>query len=251
MKEAEKTKSSKQEHHDEDVVFIEQRDKKSYLYILIAAVLGIALGGLIGGALASNHWETSYTQLESSIDKINNDASAVVAKANEKNKSEIEKIQNEYEEQIKTIKEDHAAELTELNKKVKSLEAEKQTLQAQLSSQETTLKSVENKNKRLNQQTNIQASVFERSRELFQKELKIKQEVESLKKEKLDLKEKIQGLRKECNAYLEGTSWDAHSDACSKQDEANSRISQIDQLLKVHQMDLKEIKALTDNLGLN
>lgn len=237
--------------HDEDVVFIEQRDKKSYLYILIAAVLGVALGGLIGGALASNHWEATYTQLEQSIEQHNKNSSDILAQAHEQNQSEIEKIKNDYEKQILSLKKEQELKLTELKEKLKSLEQTKQQLETKVSSQNTTLKSVETKNERLNQQADIQASVFERSRELFQKELKIKQEVESLENEKTELTKKIKIFKQECDAYLDGTSWDAHSDVCNKQDEANSRISQINQLLKVHQMDLKEIKALTDNLGLN
>lgn len=43
---------------------------------------------------------------------------------------------------------------------------------------------------------------------------------------------------------------DAKSDACDKQDEANSRVSQIDQMIRVHQMDLEEIKALSEEIGL-
>lgn len=245
------TENNTHDKDDEDVVFIEQRDKKSYLYIFIAAILGIALGGLIGGALASNHWETTYTQLEQSIKQRDKNSSDILAQAHEQNQSEIEKIKNSYEEQILSLKKEQELKLIELEEKVKSLEQEKQQLETKVSSQSTTLKSVETKNARLNQQADIQASVFERSRELFQKELKIKQEVESLENEKTELTKKIKIFKQECDAYLEGTSWDAHSDACNKQDEANSRISQINQLLKVHQMDLKEIKALTDNLGLN
>ncbi len=245
------TENNPHNKDDEDIVFIEQRDKKSYLYICIAAVLGIALGGLIGGALASNHWEATYTQLEKSIEQRDKDNSDIIAKANEKNQSEIEKIKSDYEEQISSLKKEQELKLTELEEKVTSLEQVNKELEGQLSSQRTTLKSVETKNERLNQQADIQASVFERSRELFQKELKIKQEVESLETEKADLIKKLKIFKQECDAYLEGTSWDAHSDACSKQDAANSRISQINQLLKVHQMDLKEIKALTENLGLN
>ncbi len=96
----------------------------------------------------------------------------------------------------------------------------------------------------------MQATIFERSRELFQRELKIKQELEALQKEKESLVPKLKTLKTDCDVYLEGKSWDAKSDACDKQDEANSRISQIDQMIQVHRMDLEQIKALTENIGL-
>ncbi|MGL6028028.1 MAG: chromosome partitioning protein ParA, partial [Vibrio sp.] len=45
-------------------------------------------------------------------------------------------------------------------------------------------------------------------------------------------------------------SWDATSDSCDKQDEANSRISQINQLIRVLQLDLEQIKSLSSEIGL-
>ncbi|EKO3989532.1 chromosome partitioning protein ParA, partial [Vibrio fluvialis] len=93
-------------------------------------------------------------------------------------------------------------------------------------------------------------TMFERSRELFQKELKIKQEMEAMQKERDALVPQVKSLKKECDIYLEGKSWDAKSDACDKQDEANSRISQLDQMIRVHQMDLEQIKSLSEEIGL-
>jgi membrane protein implicated in regulation of membrane protease activity len=92
--------------------------------------------------------------------------------------------------------------------------------------------------------------MFERSRELFQQELKVSQELEVLEKEREELAPKIVELKKQCDIYLEGTSWDAKSDACDKQDEAQSRLSQVEQMIRVHQMDLKQMKALSEELGL-
>ncbi|HAS6809140.1 TPA: chromosome partitioning protein ParA, partial [Vibrio parahaemolyticus] len=37
---------------------------------------------------------------------------------------------------------------------------------------------------------------------------------------------------------------------CDKHDEANSRLSQIDQLIEVYKMDLKQIKEITSDMGL-
>ncbi|MGB5804261.1 MAG: chromosome partitioning protein ParA, partial [Vibrio anguillarum] len=34
----------------DDVVVIEERDKRTYVYIALAGVLGLALGGLIGSS---------------------------------------------------------------------------------------------------------------------------------------------------------------------------------------------------------
>ncbi|RQW63607.1 chromosome partitioning protein ParA [Vibrio viridaestus] len=245
-----KTKNDDHEH-DEDVVIIEQRDKKSVLYIAIAALIGLAAGGLIGAAVASNHWEGTYTDLENNIKQMDQSSASTLAQAKQENDEQIEKLKSDYEEQIEKLKQQQDEKVSQLQDKLKQLESQKQQLDKKVSSKDSELKTAESKNQKLNQKADMQASVFERSRELFQKELTVKQELEKLEKEKADLNKKLKVFKTECDAYLNGTSWDAHSDACDKQDEANSRISQVDQLIRVHQMDLKQIKALTNDLGLD
>lgn len=61
---------------------------------------------------------------------------------------------------------------------------------------------------------------------------------------------KLKALKKDCDAYLEGTSWEAKSDACDNQDKVNSRLSQINQMISVYKMDLEQMKALSEELGL-
>ena len=96
----------------------------------------------------------------------------------------------------------------------------------------------------------MQVTLLERSREIFQRELKVKQALDSLLKERGVLEPKLEVLKTECTTYLDGTSWDAKSDACDKQDEASSRISQISQMIRVHQMDLEQISAISEQMGL-
>ncbi|MDB1123812.1 hypothetical protein [Vibrio algarum] len=55
----------------EDVVVIEQRDKHTLVYIAIAAVFGIAIGGLIGSVVTKNKWQPAYQSLEKSLSKQN------------------------------------------------------------------------------------------------------------------------------------------------------------------------------------
>ncbi|MCS0000068.1 chromosome partitioning protein ParA, partial [Vibrio alginolyticus] len=112
------------------------------------------------------------------------------------------------------------------------------------------INTTKSENEKLSRQADMQATMFERSREVFQKELKISQELESLEKERSKLLPKIEKLKKECDVFLEGKSWDVKSDACDKHDEANSRLSQVDQMIEVYKMDLKQIKAITEDIGL-
>ena len=92
--------------------------------------------------------------------------------------------------------------------------------------------------------------MFEQSQELFKRESELKTEVAVLEQEKSKLLPESKLLKKDCDLFLEGTSWDAKSDSCDRNDKVNSRLSQIDQMLKVHNMDLNHIATLKQELGI-
>ncbi len=144
----------------------------------------------------------------------------------------------------------HKAELKALQEQLTEVEKVNLSLESQVKEQKATLNTTKSENDKLNRQADMQATMFERSREVFRKELQISQELESLEKERQALLPKIETLKKECDVFLEGKSWDVKSDACDKHDEANSRLSQVDQLIEVHKMDLKQIKEITEDMGL-
>ena len=47
----------------DEVVVIEERDKRTHIYIAIAAVLGLAFGGLAGSAMTASKWELSLIHI--------------------------------------------------------------------------------------------------------------------------------------------------------------------------------------------
>ncbi|MDE1264710.1 chromosome partitioning protein ParA [Vibrio aestuarianus] len=234
----------------DDVVVIEERDKRTYIYLALAGVLGLALGGLIGSSITTNKWQKSYSQLENKYQQLNEDKTQLVETVELK----VAEVDAEVETKIKQALDEqnsqHQEQLNQVQEKYKKLEAENKLLQTKLNDEKEKLVEVAQSNSKLNRQADIQATMFERSRELFQRELKIKQELEALEKEKQTITPKLKQLKSDCDAYLEGKSWDAKSDACDKQDAANSRISQIDQMIQVHRMDLEQIKVLTEGIGL-
>ncbi|MDW6004067.1 chromosome partitioning protein ParA [Vibrio mangrovi] len=234
---------------DEDVVVIEQRDKKTYIYIGIAAVIGIAAGGLLGGILSGQRWEQAYQSLESRYHQLEQANQKTLVTSDQQTRAQIQQLTKEFDQKLAEEKSHYQQQVDELNAQIATLTQEKSALDKQLSDQQSQMSQVNERNNRLNRQADLQASLFERSRELFQKELKVKQSLESLEKEKETLQQKIKALKKECDLYLEGTSWDAHSDACDQQDEANGRLGKVNQLIRVNQMDLKEIQSLAKELG--
>ncbi|AMF94530.1 chromosome partitioning protein ParA [Vibrio fluvialis] len=242
--------NQKQLDDNEDVVVIEERDKRSYLYIGIAAVLGLALGGLIGSSVTASKWEKAYQTLETQYQQSKSDDSAQQADAEQQTIAMNSEWENKLQAALNEQTEQHKTNLSKLEKQITELEKVNATLESELSEQKDALAEADAKNSKLNRQADMQATMFERSRELFQKELKIKQEMEAMQKERDALVPQVKSLKKECDIYLEGKSWDAKSDACDKQDEANSRISQLDQMIRVHQMDLEQIKSLSEEIGL-
>ncbi|NOI71581.1 chromosome partitioning protein ParA [Vibrio owensii] len=234
----------------DEVVVIEERDKRTHIYIAIAAVLGLAFGGLAGSAMTASKWESTYQVLEEKYQALAQDKTNLVSQV----KTREAGLDKEIDAKVATLlaekEEAHKAELKALQEQLTEVEKVNLSLESQVKEQKATLNTTKSENDKLNRQADMQATMFERSREVFRKELQISQELESLEKERQALLPKIETLKKECDVFLEGKSWDVKSDACDKHDEANSRLSQVDQLIEVHKMDLKQIKEITEGMGL-
>lgn len=234
----------------DEVVVIEERDKRSHIYIAIAAVIGIALGGLVGSAVTTSKWEASYQTLENQYQALQADKSQLVTQVEQRSAN----VDSEVDEKIAAALKDqdvvHQQELVEAQQISTELEKANLALESQLAVQKAKIEESQKINSKLNRQADMQATMFEGSRDLFRRELKVSQELEALQTEKNQLEPKLKVFKKECDIYLDGTSWDAKSDSCDKQDEVNSRLSQINQMIEVHKMDLRQIEALTDEMGL-
>ncbi|MFA0085580.1 chromosome partitioning protein ParA [Vibrio sp. 10N.286.49.C2] len=238
------------QQHDEEVVVIEQKDKRARLYIGIAAALGLAAGGLIGATITQNDWQQRYKELDTRYQN----SLQVTQKHDVALKDQL--AQADSDAQLKLRKaveskvEAHQVELEQLNDKVAKLEKDNKALQGQVANQKQAIVVQEEKNTKLVRKTDIQSSMFEQSQELFKRESELKTEVAVLEQEKSKLLPESKSLKKDCDLFLEGTSWDAKSDSCDRNDKVNSRLSQIDQMLKVHNMDLNHIATLKQELGI-
>ncbi|OQQ02481.1 coiled-coil domain-containing protein [Vibrio campbellii] len=234
----------------DEVVVIEERDKRTHIYIAIAAVLGLAFGGLAGSAMTASKWESTYQVLEEKYQALAQDKTNLVSQVKRREAGIDKEIDVKVAKLLTEKEEAHKAELKALQEQLTEVEKVNLSLESQVKEQKATLNTTKSENDKLNRQADMQATMFERSREVFRKELQISQELESLEKERQALMPKIEKLKKECDVFLEGKSWDVKSDACDKHDEANSRLSQVDQLIEVNKMDLKQIKEITEDMGL-
>ena len=234
----------------DEVVVIEERDKRTHIYIAIAAVLGLAFGGLAGSAMTASKWESTYQVLEEKYQALAQDKTNLVSQVKTREAGIDKEIDVKVAKLLTEKEEAHKVELKALQEQLTEVEKVNLSLESQVKEQKATLNTTKSENDKLNRQADMQATMFERSREVFRKELQISQELESLEKERQALMPKIEKLKKECDVFLEGKSWDVKSDACDKHDEANSRLSQVDQLIEVNKMDLKQIKEITEDMGL-
>lgn len=234
----------------DEVVVIEERDKRSHIYIAIAAVIGIALGGLVGSAMTTNKWETTYQVLEQKYLNLQAEKSTLAVQIEQRVADEDSEFELKIEAALAEQDKVHQQELIHAQQVSIELEKANIALESQLAVQKAEIEKSQLINSKLNRQADMQATMFEGSRDLFRRELKVTQELEALQIEKNQIEPKLKVFKRECDIYLKGTSWDAKSDVCDKQDEVNSRLSQINQMIEVHKLDLRQIKALTDEIGL-
>ncbi|GAL28843.1 chromosome segregation ATPase [Vibrio variabilis] len=127
--------SENQQVDNEEVVVIEQKDNKARLYIGIAAVLGIATGGLIGASITQNDWQKRYTELETRYQQTltqtqNNEATLSEQLSMAESESQL-KLRKAVEEKVA----EHQEQVEELNSQIAQLEQDKTDLANQLSSQ--------------------------------------------------------------------------------------------------------------------
>lgn len=235
---------------EDEVVVIEQRDKRARLYIAIAAVLGLAAGGLVGSAVTEQQWQAKFEQLNGQYSQLADQSQSLQANSDERVIQAQEQHRLKLRIALEKSASDYELKLDELQEKNDKLNHEIKVLEGKIASQKVTIASEESRNTQLVRKTDIQASLFEQSQELFKREAELKAEVAILEQEKSQLSQDQNRLKRDCDLFLDGTSWDAKSDSCDRYDATSSRLSQIDQLLKVHNMDLNHIKTLKSELGI-
>lgn len=241
---------SKSQSHDADVVVIEQRDKKTYLYITIAGVLGVALGGLIGSSVTADKWQQAYQLLQQKNQELESVAQRLTIQTEDQQRTQFERLQEEFNAKLKQQQGIGRKQIETLEANITSLQQQNEQLLNQITTQTAQIKQALNENNKLNNQADLQSSILEQSRQVFQRELKVSQELEQLEIEKNQLINQLKTLKKSCDEYLNNNNYQGNNDACVTQDETSARLSEVNQVIRVHQMDLKQIKLLTEQIGL-
>lgn len=238
----------------DNVVIIEEKDKRTILYISIAAVLGAALGGLIGSVATQTKWDSAYHALENQFQQykqIQAEKVVEIEHKKEMNSEQVEEtIRQQVTQKVELIKMQSEVEIKQYQFAATEFEKVNMDLTRQVETQSAEIEQRDRTISQLESQLAMQSQMFESAREVFQRELTIKQDLSRLQNERLTLEPEYNRFKKECDRYLFGSVFDANSTACDKQDELNAEINQIDQLIEVHKLDLREIETISESIGL-
>ncbi|MCP3700462.1 MAG: hypothetical protein GY920_18415 [Aliivibrio sp.] len=236
--------------HDEDVIIIEEKSKTSHWVAGVTLIIGAITGGLIGSSLSDNKWSAAYTQLEAKAKQYQTE----LKQANEKSAELDILISKEKEQALEAQQKEHDVEKTQLlsteadkrsslSKSVGALTSQTASLEMQVEEQDKQITTLSN-------QVDLQLTMLSRAKQLFQRQLQLKEEAGDL-----EVKIEVTGanekqLAKDCAVYLEGKSWDVKSDVCKRQEEAKKQIAQYNDELQLLQMDIKEIDRISEDLGM-
>lgn len=236
--------------HDDDVIIIEEKSKLSHWVAGVTLIIGAIAGGLVGSSVSDSKWSAAYTQLEVKTKQYQTDLNQAEFKSSELDVLIAKEKQQALQAQKKSLDEEKAQAILLESKKHSSLISEVETLQSRGASLEM---QVEEQNKQINKlthQVDLQITMLSRSKQLFQRQLQLKEEANHLEM-KIDTASTTESkLEKECKVYLEGKSWDVKSDVCKQQEEAQKQINQYNDELQLLQMDIKEIDLISEDLGM-
>ncbi len=106
----------------DEVVVIEERDKRTHIYIAIAAVLGLAFGGLAGSAMTASKWESTYQVLEEKYQALAQDKTDLVSQVKTREASLDKEIDAKVATLLAEKEEAHKAELKALQAQLTEVE---------------------------------------------------------------------------------------------------------------------------------
>ena len=125
----------------DEVVVIEERDKRTHIYIAIAAVLGLAFGGLAGSAMTASKWESTYQVLEEKYQALTQDKTDLVSQVKTREASLDQEVDAKVATLLAEKEEAHKAELKALQEQLTEVEKVNLALESQVKEQKNKFKS--------------------------------------------------------------------------------------------------------------
>ncbi|PMO63967.1 hypothetical protein BCT06_06105 [Vibrio breoganii] len=222
---------------------------------VLAGVVCFALGVAAGSAFISHNTNQEIIVERENHQKIIQEHSTLVSENNQlrSDLSEAEQTlttTNEREQKTAQSVTEFQGKSAELQKDNQKLSAELKQLKSTLEEQETAVEELTASNEALKERTEIQNNVLETSKVFFQDQLRLQQEVNELHTQRAKLINTLNSLVKECQIYLDGTSWDAKSDSCDRKKVASDRLKKIDESIDAKQAKIVKIDQTSEAIGL-
>ncbi|GEA50176.1 hypothetical protein VIN01S_09800 [Vibrio inusitatus NBRC 102082] len=222
---------------------------------VLAGIVCFALGVVAGNAFMSHNANQEIIVERESHQKIIQEHSTLVSENNQlrSDLSDAEQTlttTNEREQetaQSVTEYQDMSAKLQNENQKLSN---DLKQLKKTLEKQEVAVQELTASNEALVERTEIQNEVLETSKVFFQDQLRLQQEVNELHTQRAKLISTLNSLVKECQIYLDGTSWEAKSDSCDRKKVASDRLKKIDESIDAKQAKIVKIDLTTEAIGL-
>ena len=241
------------EINDNDVVIIEEHKSGFNWVALIGVLLGLVVGVFIGDNLSSTKWREAYHKIELKLADSNHSVEKYKENLEQLSQSIAEAQQQQQEVKVESVNQEEL----KLKATVSQLEKENQELKvssAEISEKNRDLdNNVDALNKEVEQlhnQVGLQLTMLSRAKELFQRQLMLKEKVTVIEQELMTLPAKIKRMKADCQAYESGKGWDNASDSCNNLDKLKQRRSELNQELDMYNMDIKEIDSISEGLGM-
>lgn len=202
-----------------------------YGYLSLVAIACLGVGGWTGAYITDQKLEVANQQLL-----------AQQARADELVKQQ-QNTASGVQQQLTTAlaeKKEIQDSLQSAQQRVKELEAQNKKLNSQLQQKNTQLRVETQKAQHLQTKTVQQADALANSRETILREEKAKQALAELKASQETLQQRLPKLKEACAIYLDGRSWDAKSDSCDKQKQAQAQLKSIAQKIEQQQKELQK-----------
>ena len=240
-----KIEDKEMDNNDNEVLIIEKKSKMNFIFSGVVLVVGILIGATVATVFSYSKSLDNYLRFEEEIkgyqmkiaaaDKKNKNIEAVI----EEKKQEVVE---EHKKELSFQKEQEKANVSALNQRISMLNSQKATLQKKIEKQDEEIT-------QLTHQVDLQVTMLSRAKELFQRQLQLKEEASALRTKIEITAQNAEQLSEECKTYLNGKSWDTKSDVCQRQEEASAQLQLFKERLQVLDLDIKEIDNISDNLG--
>ncbi|CAM3955571.1 hypothetical protein VINE108521_00590 [Vibrio neonatus] len=203
----------------------------------------MVLGTVIGGTFVSHNAQKESEGKQATLQQLSDQQVALNAENNEiKAKLQTFKEDGDSFKQEQTLLKQAVTKSEKANAQLKQqkkqLDAEVANLKKQLKQQQDNEQQLQDNNQELQTSLDKKNAILAQSKEYFQDQLKLQQEVHELHVQREKLIVTFNDLAKECQVFTEGKSWDAKSDSCERKQKASDRLKAIDKSINVKQAQL-------------